>query len=87
MVLFEYSALLTMTPDPLLDQIGFIAKVLGLSAAIAIACKTLAPQLSIPATSGVSLAIVLTPAIVMGAILTWRLWTTKDVNSPHAGND
>jgi|GEM_PF-3257460 len=87
MVLFKYSALLTMKPDPWLNLIGFLAKVLGLSAAIAIAFKTVAPQLPIPATSGVSLAIVLTPSIILGTMLLWRLWTTNNANSPPAGND
>lgn len=87
MVLFEYPALLTMKLDPLLDQLGFVAKVIGLSAAIAIAFKTVAPQLPIPATSRVSLAIVLTPAIGLGLILAWRLWTINHADSPHPGND
>lgn len=76
-----------MKPDTLLDQLGFVAKVIGLSAAIAIAFKTIAPQLPIPATSGVSLAIVLTPAIVLGGFLTWRLWRINHADSSHPGHD
>jgi len=87
MVLSQYPAHLTMNLNPLLDQLGFVAKVIALSAAIAIAFKTVAPRLPIPATSSVSLAIVLTPAIGLGLILAWRLWTTNHADSPHPGND
>lgn len=69
------------------DQLGFVAKVIGLSLAIAIAFKTVAPKLSIPATSTVSLAIVLLPSAIVGAILTWQLWTANHADSSHAGND
>jgi hypothetical protein len=55
------------------SQWGFVGKVLGLSLGLAIAFKTLAPRLPIPATDGVSLAIVLTPALGLGAVLLWRL--------------
>lgn len=71
----------------LLDQIRFVAKVIGLSAIIAIAFKTLAPQLPIPATAAVGLAIVLLPSIVVGAILTWQLWNLNHADSAHAGHD
>lgn len=69
------------------DSLMFVMKVLGISLAIAIALKTVAPRLPIPATSAVSLAIAVTPAIVMGAILTWQLWTTNHANSTHSGSD
>ena len=58
-------------------QIGFVVKVIGLSTLIAIAFKTLAPRLAIPATNVVSLALVLTPSLVLGAFLAWRLWTAN----------
>ena len=67
-----------MEKASLFDQLGFIAKVIGISVLIAIACKTVAPQLPIPATSATSLGIVLAPAIAMGAILTWQLWTANN---------
>ncbi|MEM1309705.1 MAG: hypothetical protein AAGF98_09520 [Cyanobacteria bacterium P01_H01_bin.153] len=68
------------------NQLGFVAKVVGIAWAIAIAFKTIAPKLSIPATSAISLAIVLLPAAVVGAILAGQLWTNH-ADSPHAGND
>ena len=71
----------------LLNQIQFVAKVIGISAVIAIAFKTVAPQLSIPATSAMSLAIVLLPSIVLGAILAWQLWTSNHADAAHPGHD
>lgn len=73
--------------DMLLDQVGFVVKVLGLAAVIAIAFKTVAPLLAIPATSAVSLTIVLLPSVIVGAILAWQLWTINHADSPHAGRD
>lgn len=64
-------------------QAGFIAKVLLLSIAIAIALKTIAPRLPIPATSTVSLVIISTPTLIMGAFLCWQLWTSHDSDSSH----
>ncbi|NER83104.1 MAG: hypothetical protein F6K42_26835 [Leptolyngbya sp. SIO1D8] len=63
------------------DQTGFIVKVFGVSTLMAIALKTIAPRLPIPATSASSLAIVLTPTLVMGTLLCWQLWNT---HHPHA---
>ncbi|MEL6382320.1 MAG: hypothetical protein AAFQ89_07580 [Cyanobacteria bacterium J06626_18] len=57
-------------------QFGFILKVIVGSTAIAIALKTWAPSLSIPATPVASLAIVLSPMAIMGAILCWQLWAS-----------
>lgn len=76
-----------MKPDVLLDQLGFVAKVIGLSGLMAIAFKTLGPSLPIPATAGASLAIVLTPAIVLGMFLTWQLWRAFNANPTHPGSD
>jgi hypothetical protein len=70
-----------------LDQVGFVAKVIGVSVAIAIGFKTIAPRLPIPATATVSLAMVLTPAILLGGILTWQLWTANDANPTHPRRD
>ncbi|RZM82252.1 hypothetical protein [Leptolyngbya iicbica] len=71
----------------MLDQIGFVAKVLGVSLALAIAFKTIAPRLPIPATSAVSLAIVLLPSAIVGAILTWQLWKMNDADAAHPRRD
>ncbi|MDB9529510.1 hypothetical protein PN498_26200 [Oscillatoria sp. CS-180] len=73
--------------DEVIDQLGFVAKVAAISIALAIACKTLAPHLSIPATSTTSLAIVLTPAIVVGVVLFWQLWTSDHADATHSGHD
>ncbi|MGF1523368.1 MAG: hypothetical protein ACFBSF_13720 [Leptolyngbyaceae cyanobacterium] len=58
-------------------QLGFVIKVIVGSAAIAIVLKTIAPRLAIPATPAVSLAIVLLPTVIMGAILCWQLWVSN----------
>ena len=71
----------------MLDQLGFVMKVLGVSAAIAIAFKTVAPRLAIPATPAVSLAIVLLPSIIVGAILTWQLWKMNNADNAHPQRD
>jgi hypothetical protein len=70
-----------------IDQLGFVVKVMVISLLLAIAFKTVAPQLPIPATSLMSLVIVLTPAILMGAILTWQLWTANDADPTHSRSD
>ncbi len=71
----------------LLNQAGFVVKVFGLAAVIAIAFKTVAPRLAIPATSVVSLAIVLLPSLIVGAILAGQLWTANHADSAHPGSD
>jgi len=87
MVLPQHPTVLIMQPTRLKDQLGFVAKVLGLALLVAIALKTLGPRLAIPATSTVSLAIVLTPAIVMGGILGWQWWTSNDADTAHPERD
>ncbi|MEM6839027.1 MAG: hypothetical protein AAF609_19510 [Cyanobacteria bacterium P01_C01_bin.120] len=69
------------------DQVGFVTKVVGVAWAIALAFKTIAPNLSIPNTSAVSLAIVLLPAVIVGAILAGQLWIANHADSPPAGSD
>lgn len=76
-----------MKPVDLIGPLGFIAKVLVISVLIAIAFKTIGPRLPLPATSAVSLAIVLTPSIVIGLFLTWQLWTANDADPTHSGSD
>lgn len=76
-----------MSPPSLLNQLGFVAKVIGLSVMIAIAFKTIAPRLPIPATATVSLIIVLAPAVITGAFLTWQLWTANHADPTHADRD
>lgn len=71
----------------LLDQVGFVAKVFGVAAVIAIAFKTIAPRLPIPATNAMSLFIVLLPSMIVGAILAWQLWKINHVHPPHTGHD
>jgi hypothetical protein len=51
------------------SQFSFIAKVLAASAFLSIVIKTLGPQLNIPATSSVVLAMVLLPSLLMGLVL------------------
>lgn len=87
MVLPQYSTLVTMKPGNWQDQFIFVGKVIGVSAAIAIAIKTLAPQVPIPATSAMSLVIVLTPALVMGIFLAWQLQTSNHADPPNPRSD
>ncbi|MGF1460646.1 MAG: hypothetical protein ACFBSG_16675 [Leptolyngbyaceae cyanobacterium] len=68
------------------DQIGFVAKVLGLAAIISVLLKTVGPRLPLPPTAAVSLVIISLPSLVVGAILLWQLWTAND-RSPHPPND
>ena len=83
MVLLEYSAIIIMDKATWSAQVGFIIKVFVVSILIAIALKTLAPRLSIPETSAVSLAIVLAPTLVLGAFLCWQLWISRHGDSAH----
>jgi hypothetical protein len=50
-------------------QFSFIAKVLVASALISVGIKTVGPQLNLPATSGLVLAMVLLPSVLMGLAL------------------
>ncbi|MEB3231963.1 MAG: hypothetical protein VKJ64_13210 [Leptolyngbyaceae bacterium] len=54
------------------QSIGLMGKVMGLSLAISLAIKYLAPFLPIPATDGTALTLVLLPTIVMAGLLGWR---------------
>lgn len=51
------------------SQFSFIAKVLAASALISVGIKTLGPQLNLSATSGIVLAMVLLPSVLMGLAL------------------
>ncbi|MEO0986066.1 MAG: hypothetical protein AAFY20_11000 [Cyanobacteria bacterium J06639_14] len=66
------------------DQIGVVAKVIVGSTAIAIALKVLAPHLAIPATPVVSLAIVLSPTVIVGGILCWQLWVSNQGDAANS---
>ncbi|MEO1094838.1 MAG: hypothetical protein AAFX01_08060 [Cyanobacteria bacterium J06638_28] len=83
MVLFEYPTVLTMQAVTLWNQLKFVGKVVVLSTLLAIALKSLAPRLSIPATNAVSLILVLSPAVIMGIWLAWQLWSSGNGHSTH----
>lgn len=55
------------------DKLGLIFKIVIGSGLISLGIKYLGPQLAVPATSGVAIAIVLIPPIVMALLLGWRL--------------
>lgn len=55
------------------DTLGLIFKVVVGSGLISAAIKYLGPLLAVPATSGVAIAIVLIPPIVVAGLLGWRL--------------
>jgi hypothetical protein len=72
-----------MPKTSLPDQLGFVAKVLILSTAIAIALKTIGPQLPLPATATTGVMMILAPALIMGTILCWQLWTSDHAHPTH----
>lgn len=55
-------------------NISPIAKVFTLSAAISLAIKYAGPSLSIPSTDINALIAVLSPSLIVAAILGWRAW-------------
>jgi hypothetical protein len=92
MVLFEYPPLLTKASTWMKDaerfgSLGFLLKVLVLSAMLSIAIKTLPWLRYIPATAIASLVLVLTPVLVMTAVLTWHLWKTPYADPANPGRD
>jgi hypothetical protein len=48
---------------------GFIGKLIAISAIVALGIKEIGPQLAIPATQPIVLALVLLPTVLMGLIL------------------
>jgi len=59
-------------PDTVMENVGLILKVVGVSAGVAIAIRYLAPLVTWPSSAPVVLALVLLPTVVMGVLLTWR---------------
>lgn len=55
-------------------NISPILKVFTLSAAISLAIKYAGPSLSIPSTDINALIAVLSPSLIVAAILGWRAW-------------
>lgn len=55
----------------------FGLKILLPSVLISVGIKFLGPQLAIPATTMVVLAIVLLPSLVLGVALLWRGWQQR----------
>lgn len=54
------------------QSVQLLAKVLGLSLGLSLLIKYVGPFIPIPATSGVALALVLLPCIMMMGLLGWR---------------
>ncbi len=54
------------------DQLGFVAKVVLLSGAIALVIKFAAPQLSIPATATSALLAITLPPLALALALVWQ---------------
>jgi hypothetical protein len=63
------------------DSIGFIVKVMVLSAVIATAIKQVGPQLQIPTTATSAMIGVTLPALIMGVVLSWRTWNYRSNTS------
>ena len=51
------------------SNLGFLVKVLGLSALMSVAIKALGPLLPLPSTTQVAIPMVLTPTVVMALVL------------------
>ncbi len=62
------------------DQWFFVAKLFLVSGLISGAIKYLLPPLNIPATNAVALVLVLTPPLLLAAMLAWR--QAQAANSP-----
>lgn len=58
----------------MIQNLGFVLKVFALAGGLAIAIKWGAPNLHLSPTPTLSLAIVITPAVVVGLVLCWRAW-------------
>ncbi|PSN20305.1 hypothetical protein C7271_02805 [filamentous cyanobacterium CCP5] len=54
------------------SNVGFVAKVFGLAAGLALLIKGVGPLLTIPDPAVVSGVLVVLPSLVMGVILAWR---------------
>ncbi|MBX9257618.1 hypothetical protein H1Q63_27465 [Desmonostoc muscorum CCALA 125] len=59
------------------NQLGFVLKLLLLSALISALIKYIAPSLSISATATNALIIVLLPSVIMAIALLWRFQAYK----------
>ncbi|HIK42983.1 hypothetical protein [Thermoleptolyngbya sp. M55_K2018_002] len=59
------------------DSLGLLAKVMGGSVLGAIAIKYFPPLALVPNKVGVVWAIVLTPTVVMAALLGWLTWQRR----------
>ncbi len=59
------------------NQLGFVLKLLLLSALISVLIKYVAPSLSISATATNTLIIVLLPSVMMAIALLWRFQAYK----------
>ncbi|MGD1908607.1 MAG: hypothetical protein ACFB0C_21840 [Leptolyngbyaceae cyanobacterium] len=70
-----------------LEILGFSLKLLVPSLLLAIAIRAWGPHLPIAATNAVSLVIVLTPSLIMGGILGYRLWRSNGSAHAHPGRD
>ncbi|GEM_PF-861476 len=66
------------------DSWGFIVKLLIVSALLAIAIKTVAPELSVPETNMSALLAVTLPPLGVGIALGWRAWQGRSPNQPES---
>lgn len=58
-------------------NLGFLAKILLVSAGISVAIKSLGPQLAIPPQPAIALTIVLLPALSLALALLGRGWQQR----------
>ncbi|MEA5582395.1 hypothetical protein VB620_13725 [Nodularia harveyana UHCC-0300] len=64
----------------MLNNLGFVLKLLILSALLSVGIKYLGPNLSIPATDTNALIIVLSPTMIMAIALFWRFQSAHQQN-------
>ncbi|MEH1971509.1 MULTISPECIES: hypothetical protein [unclassified Nostoc] len=59
------------------NQLGFVLKLLLLSALLSLLIKYVGPSLSIPATATNALIIILLPIVIIAIALLWRFQAQK----------
>ncbi|MDJ0735425.1 MAG: hypothetical protein QNJ47_15430 [Nostocaceae cyanobacterium] len=62
------------------NQLGLLVKVLLLSVGLSILIKYACPFLPIPGTATNALIMVLSPTVVLGTVLLWRMQGQQNIN-------
>jgi hypothetical protein len=65
------------------NQLGFILKLLLISALLSLLIKYAAPSLPIPKTDTNALIMILLPTVILAIALLWRFLAQNKINSNH----